>query len=159
MLAIDVTHKSPNYSSRHGTPISMIVLHATVGSFASSIAWLCSPNSRVSSHYLIDRDGTIYQLVDPREAAWHAGDSAWMGLDSKAIQQCSIGVELVNLNTGTDPYPPKQFNACLALCQDLVRLFAITPEMTVRHLDIAIPPGRKTDPAGFPMKMFEQALF
>lgn len=159
MLVIDTTHKSPNHSSRNGMPVSMIVLHATVGSFTSSLDWLCSPASKVSTHYLIDRSGVIFQLVDPREAAWHAGASQWFDLDSQAIQECSLGVELVNKNTGFDPYPPMQFNACLALCQDAVRLFKIVPDMVTRHLEIAIPAGRKTDPAGFPMAAFKQALF
>jgi group I intron endonuclease len=45
--------QSPNRSSRNGRPISMLVLHATVGSARSSLDWLCSKVSNASTHYLI----------------------------------------------------------------------------------------------------------
>lgn len=147
---IDRTHKSPNYSSRHDAQIDMIVLHATVGSGASALSWLTNPASRVSSHYLIYKTGYIYQLVDDEEAAWHAGKSTWRGLDSAQIQAQSIGIELENANTGHDPYPQAQLDALLSLCRPLVARYHIEASMVVRHLDIAIPPGRKSDPANFP---------
>ena len=156
---IDHTHKSPNFSSRDGRSISMIVLHSTVGSARSALDWLTTPASRVSTHYLIDKAGKIYQLVDDLDAAWHAGKSAWFGLDSEEIQQCSLGVELENLNDGRDPYPRAQLDAAEWLCRSSTRLYAIVPDMVVRHLDIAIPRGRKTDPAGFPWASFKAALF
>src|SRR5262249_2272529 len=34
---------------------------------------------RVSSHYLIRRDGTVIEYVDPDRRAWHAGVSSWKG--------------------------------------------------------------------------------
>lgn len=154
-MMIDKTHSSPNFSSRHDAAISMLVLHATVGSGPASLAWLCNPqpntpDARVSSHFLIYKTGYTYQLVDESNAAWHAGKSAWRGLDSAQIQAHSIGIELENDNTGHDPYPPAQLDALLAVCRPLVDRYYIDMSMVVRHLDIATPPGRKTDPAGFP---------
>jgi N-acetyl-anhydromuramyl-L-alanine amidase AmpD len=152
-------HPSPNHSSRHGADISMLVLHATVGSYVSALAWLTSPQSRVSSHYLIRKDGHVAQLVQDDRAAWHAGDSFWHGLDSKAIQYCSIGIELENANTGKDPYPPAQLRVTHDLCQSLISRYNIERADVVRHLDIAIPKGRKTDPAGFPWPEFADGLY
>jgi len=150
MIAYKTSTRSPNFSSRSGAAISLIVLHATVGSFDSSIDWLCNPASRVSINYLIDRSGATYQLVPDSEAAWHAGRSAHHGMDSAAIQHASIGIELVNKNTGRDPYPAAQLDACRLLCRSLVARYHIAARDVVRHLDIAMPKGRKTDPAGFP---------
>lgn len=158
-MQIDTSHKSPNQSSREGAPITMLVLHATVGSYASSLSWLTNPASRVSTHYLISKDGHIAQLVPDARAAWHAGKSRWFDLDSDAIQEQSIGIELENANTGHDPYPVAQQAAATDLCRSLVVQYAIKRDMVVRHLDIAVPRGRKTDPAGLPWPLFRDRLY
>jgi N-acetyl-anhydromuramyl-L-alanine amidase AmpD len=156
---IDTSHPSPNHSSRQGADISMIVLHATVGSYASSLAWLTNPASRVSTHYLISKTGHIAQLVADSEAAWHAGVSQWFDLNSAAIQHQSIGIELENDNNGRDPYPSAQMDALLWLSYRRIEQYKIAPGMVTRHLDIALPHGRKTDPAGFPWLPFKALLF
>ena len=156
---IDTSHPSPNHSPRDGSDIGMLVLHSTVGSYASSLAWLTNPQSGVSTHYLIRKDGYIAQLVPDALAAWHAGKSAWFDLDSGEIQRQSIGVELENRNTGNDPYPVVQLDALLWLCRILVSEYRIIPDMVTRHLDIATPKGRKTDPAGFPWSKFKAELY
>lgn len=155
---------SPNHSSRNGTPISMIVLHATVGSYASALAWLRNPqpdhpDDRVSTHYLIRKDGHIAQLVADDQAAWHAGRSAWRGRNSQTIQECSLGVELENANDGHDPYPAVQLSAARLLCREKIAAYHIIRADVVRHLDIATPKGRKTDPAGFPWPAFADSLY
>lgn len=150
---------SPNHSVRDGAQIEMIVIHATVGSYASSLNWLRNPVSRVSTHYLIRKDGLVTQLVADDRAAWHAGTSAWRGMNSGAIQHCSIGIELENANDGHDPYPAAQLTATRALCQILITRYGILRGNVVRHLDIAIPKGRKTDPAGLDWPQFADALF
>lgn len=156
---IDHTHPSPNFESRLGADISMIVLHATVGSFASALAWLTNPVSKVSSHYLIDKRGAIAQLVPDSRAAWHAGKSAWHGMTSRQIELASLGIELENANTGRDPYPRAQLDATHWLCQRLIAAYNIERGDVVRHLDIAIPKGRKSDPAGFPWPAFADGLY
>lgn len=148
---------SPNHSSRNGHAISMLVLHATVGSYASSLAWLRDPASKVSSHYLIRKDGAIAQLVPDERAAWHAGRATWLGVTD--INAVSLGIELENANTGTDPYPAAQLRAAHDLCQDKIARYNIERADVVRHLDIAVPKGRKTDPAGFPWPAFADSLY
>ncbi len=156
---IDTAHTSPNQSSRAGARISLLVVHATVGSYASSLAWLCSPASKVSCHFLIRKDGHIAQLVPDARAAWHAGVSAHQGMDSAAIMRGSLGIELENANDGHDPYPPSQVAAAHWLCQEQIARYNIERADVVRHLDIAIPRGRKTDPAGLPWPAFADSLY
>lgn len=151
--------RSPNYGSRHDTPISMLVLHATVGTARSTINWFGSSASAVSAHYLIAKSGAIYQFVSDRYAAWHAGASAWHGMNSTAIRQASLGIELENANNGKDPYPKAQYLALLGLSRTLIDRYTIHPDMVVRHADIAVPRGRKTDPAGFPWTTYRYDLF
>ena len=157
--AIDTSHPSPNHSARAGAPITMIVMHATVGSYESSLAWLTNPSSGVSTHYLISKAGHIAQLVPTDLAAWHAGRSQWFNLGSEDIQRQSIGVELENANDGHDPYPPAQIASATLLGRDLVARYQIVRDMVVRHLDIATPRGRKTDPAGLLWPAFRDGLY
>ena len=93
---------------------------------------------RVSSHYLIRRDGTLVQYVDPDKRAWHAGVSSWRGRER--CNDFSIGVEL----EGSDdvPFAEPQYEALVALAKSL---FARYGKLEIAgHSDIA--PGRKTDP-------------
>jgi N-acetylmuramoyl-L-alanine amidase len=156
-LIIDQAVRSPNYSLRGGLSISMIVLHATVGSARSALAWLTNPAARVSAHYLIDKSGHIYQLVADEYCAWHAGRASWNG--QTTINEISLGIELENANDGRDIYPAEQIDALRQLIQAKVTQYRIAPNMITRHMDVAVPKGRKTDPAGFPWVEFIGSLF
>ncbi|ABU56345.1 N-acetylmuramoyl-L-alanine amidase [Roseiflexus castenholzii] len=156
-VPINTSIRSPNYGSRGGRPISMIVLHATAGTARSALAWLTNPAARVSAHYLIDKAGQIYRLVPDEYAAWHAGRAAWRG--ETAINEVSLGIELENANNGRDPYPTAQLSALIRLTREKVAQYRIAPDMVVRHLDVAVPRGRKNDPAGFPWTEFLQHIF
>lgn len=67
-----VSNPSPNrgYPSGRHRP-EAVVWHITEGT--NSLGWLTSPASQASSNYLIDRDGTIHELVPPTESAWANG--------------------------------------------------------------------------------------
>jgi N-acetylmuramoyl-L-alanine amidase len=156
-MIIDRAIRSPNCSPRDAQSISMIVLHATAGSARSALAWLTNPAAHVSAHYLIEKSGHTYQLVSDDYTAWHAGRASWHG--KTAINELSLGIELENANDGHDPYPPEQIDALIQLTQEKVAQYQIAADMVTRHLDIAVPHGRKTDPAGFPWSAFIERLF
>ena len=72
-----------------------IVMHYTAGTTArSAINWFQRPESKASSHLIIDRDGSITQMVALNRRAWHAGVSRWGELSD--INTYSVGIELVN---------------------------------------------------------------
>ncbi len=72
-----------------------VVLHYTATQTAeSAIRTLTDRNSSVSAHLVIDRDGTVTQLVPFDRVAWHAGESSWRG--RSGLNAWSIGIELVN---------------------------------------------------------------
>ena len=74
---------SPNHDSRNGAPIDMLVLHYTgMHSGLAAIDRLCDPAAKVSAHYTVDEDGTVYAHVDEAQRAWHAGVSHWAGVDN-----------------------------------------------------------------------------
>lgn len=93
---------------------------------------------RVSSHFLIRRDGGIVQFVPCRQRAWHAGVSSWQG--RSRCNDFSIGIEL----EGSDfvPFTDQQYAALARLTRRLQRAYPI--RSIEGHSDIA--PGRKTDP-------------
>lgn len=146
---------TPNKSSRNGKKPLVIVLHSTGGSYAGAISWLCNPESKVSAHYVIAKDGRITQLCDTSEATWHAGKSRWNL--HKDINDISIGVELEhwdNVSRWTD----EQINSCAYIVSLLMDKWNIPEQNIVGHKDICYPRGRKIDPAGFPMSKLKEML-
>lgn len=99
---------------------------------------------RVSVHYMIDEEGTVFQYVDESKRAWHAGKSYWGGVTD--LNGHSIGIELVNPGHqyGYRPFPLKQMDALRTLAQDIMARNAIPPRRVLGHSDIA--PERKIDP-------------
>lgn len=154
------TVRSPHYNDRTGS-VQMLVLHATATrNLAQTWTYLVdskAPN-RVSAHYVIDRDGQIYQLVADDKRAWHAGVSAWPGMGND-INGVSIGIEFqcpVNKNKTLGGFTQKQIASGIRLCRLLCKRYKISPENVVGHSDIA--PGRKQDPGIlFPWEQFVAA--
>jgi N-acetyl-anhydromuramoyl-L-alanine amidase len=93
---------------------------------------------RVSSHFLVRRDGELVQFVAVERRAWHAGESRWRG--RARCNDFSIGVELEGTDDG--PFEAAQYATLAAL------IGALRARLPLRalaaHSDIA--PGRKTDP-------------
>lgn len=140
--------ESPNFDERpDGTEIDTVVLHATVyTTLEETCTHFENPTSRVSTHYTIDRDGVVVQHVDESRRAFHAGVSR-MPDGREKVNDFSIGIELVNLNNGTDPYPASQVESLQTLLDGIQSRWPI--RHIVSHAEIALPVGRKTDPAGF----------
>lgn len=151
---------SPNFGPRPShTDISMLVIHnisLPMGQFGTPYisqlfqnildhdahpSFASLKGIRLSSHFLIRRDGQLIQFVSCRERAWHAGLSSFQGRDD--CNNYSIGIEL----EGTDelPFESAQYDSLLKLSEALLATYAITN--IVGHQEIA--PGRKTDPGPF----------
>jgi len=70
--------------------IKGIVLHYSVCSNADVLENVFYSGG-VSSHYDVDFDGEIFEFVDPKNIAFHAGESAWNG--TIAMNKNFIGIE------------------------------------------------------------------
>jgi len=69
-----IKRQSPNFrEGRENFKPKAIVIHVSDGSFSSSLDWCMRKESKVSYHFLVKEDGQIYELVDPKNTAWHAG--------------------------------------------------------------------------------------
>lgn len=135
-----------NYGSRGASSISEIVLHYTVSSSALSTINLLS-RTKNSYHYIIDKDGKVYQTVLEQNAAQHAGCSKQCAAGSlQCIETClmpgmnqkSIGISFVNCGFDTscqkepivceegfencfEPYTQEQIDATVSLLTDIGR--------------------------------------
>jgi hypothetical protein len=78
------------YRPRTPTMITRLVVHNTEATFASTMQLFTSGSAGTSAHVVIDRDGTLYRLVEDQYAAYHAGGNA-MGNYNDA----TLGVEVV----------------------------------------------------------------
>ena len=131
-------------------PVDMLVLHYTgMATSRAALERMQDRESKVSSHYLIDEQGEIFQLVQEDKRAWHSGVSSWQG--DRDLNSRSIGIEIANggwnipLPDGAPPpYKRSQIDAVIELCKSILSRFVIPQSRIVGHSDIA--PDRKEDP-------------
>jgi N-acetylmuramoyl-L-alanine amidase len=137
---------SPNFNDRR--PSYVILHHTSNDNVDRALRTLTDPVREVSAHYVVGRDGRIFQLVDERSRAWHAGRSQW-GADAD-LNSSSIGIELDN--NGAEPFPPAQMDALLRLLADIQTRYRMPAANFLAHADVS--PGRKVDPsAHFPWRL------
>ena len=161
---------SPNCDSRpSGAAATLLVLHAISlprGEYGGDAVELLFTNRldpaahpsfadlaglRVSSHFLVRRDGGLIQFVPLQRRAWHAGVSRWRGRER--CNDYSVGIELEGTDDG--PFEGAQYVQLANLARSLCLLLPIRE--LAAHSDVA--PERKTDPgAHFDWSRFLSAL-
>jgi len=105
---------------------------------------LSNPKNKVSSHFLISKNGNIFNLIDVKFRAWHAGLSCWKKI--RDVNSNSIGIEIDNSGHlhKFENYRKEQILSLMELLKYLTKKFTIDPIDIVGHSDIA--PYRKIDP-------------
>ncbi|MDC0352798.1 N-acetylmuramoyl-L-alanine amidase [Candidatus Pelagibacter sp.] len=149
-----VFNYSLNFDSnkRKSKQIKFLIFHYTgMIKESDAISRLTNIQSEVSSHYLIQRNGTINLMVPDLYVAWHAGKSSWKGF--KSLNKNSIGIEISN--PGHEHtyinFSKKQIKSILYLSKSLMKKYKIQSSNMLGHSDIA--PFRKKDPGEkFPWK-------
>ena len=155
------TSYSPNFNlpKRTKNRIKFIIIHYTgMKKESAAIKRLQDPKSKVSSHYLIKKNGEITNLVPDLYEAWHAGISSWKHF--KSLNKNSIGIEITNPGHqhGYKRFSKKQIFSLQKLLNILVKEYKIKKEFILGHSDIS--PGRKKDPGEkFPWKVLEKNKF
>lgn len=177
-----VAKPSGNHGGKFAPVPRILIMHYTAGtSLESATAWLRTPASVASAHWILGVDGKGNQLVPNDTVAWHAGKSRWR--DMVSMNHYAWGLELVNpgpctlLNgkwyaggkpvllpfvgkhkNGTSavthwaPYPEAQIAGAVALARKL------GVNEIIGHDDVA--PERKIDPGpAFPMEEFRRRVF
>lgn len=154
-----VAHAPTNHFNMRpeGTVVDTIVLHHTAGSTLTGVVkWFAMEESRVSAHFTVGKDGSIAYHVNPFYRAWHAGASRDpQGRDN--VNNFSVGIEIVNVGDGKDPYPPVQVRTVALLCAYLVRhRHEGQIKQIISHEWIAVPTGRKNDPINYPWDSLDE---
>jgi len=86
---------SPNHSGEFEKgALDTLIMHYTAGPYQKSLKTLINPRVKASAHVIIDRDGSVTQLVPFNLIAWHAGNSYYKG--RSGFNKYSIGIEMVN---------------------------------------------------------------
>ena len=149
------TSYSPNFNlpKRAKNRIKFIIIHYTgMKKESAAIKRLQDPKSKVSSHYLIKKNGEITNLVPDLYEAWHAGVSSWKHF--KSLNKNSIGIEITNPGHqhGYKRFSKRQIFSLQKLLKILVKKYKIKKNYVLGHSDIS--PSRKKDPGEkFPWEM------
>ncbi len=133
--------------------VEFLVIHYTCVSFSKTLDLFQNPKTKASSHFVVDQDGSAYELVSCLQGkcfrAWHAGES-YLQEGKKEWRQFndfSIGVELVNRNGNLFEYTKKQYRSLQMILEKLkVHYPALkNPKRVIGHEHIAGYRG-KVDP-------------
>lgn len=134
---------------------NFVVLHHTAQNSAEQTLFTFSiTRTQTSAHYVVGRDGVVYQMLNDYVRAWHAGNSKWGSITD--MNSCSLGIEIDN--NGEEPFSDAQITALVKLLDYLKDEHGIPQSNFIAHSDIA--PSRKSDPSKyFPWKRLADAGF
>ena len=109
---------SPNFNLRKRSilKVKYIIFHYTgMKSEKGAIKRLTTPNSGVSCHYFIKKNGQIIKIVPDLYVAWHAGISSWK--NDKYLNLNSLGIEISNPghSHGYCNFTPNQIKSIIRL--------------------------------------------
>ncbi len=178
---------SKNHSGKFGSGLpDTVIIHYTAGPYKPSLNTLTNPRVKASAHVIVDRDGSITQLVPFDTEAWHAGASRWG--KRTGMNKYSLGIEIVNSGPLTqsgnvfrswfgsaynpsdvikaihrNESRPKYWHVYteeqISAVTDLCRLFMDEYKIKTILGHEEISPGRKTDPGpAFPLDRLRTQL-
>jgi N-acetylmuramoyl-L-alanine amidase len=134
-------------------PNFVILHHTAQNSSDQTLKTFTIARTQVSAHYVIGRDGKVFQMVNDYLRAQHAGVGKW-GNDTD-LNSSSIGIEIDN--NGDEPYPDAQIKSLIEVLAAVKKRYNIPVANFIGHADIA--PTRKPDPNKFPWKVLAKKGF
>ena len=168
------------------TPRYICIHYTANDSFQGAINTLTNPNSKVSAHIVLGKQGELCQLASFTSKCWHVGQSEYKGLTE--LNKYCIGIELCNFGPLTqnkvgmfyswngklippddvytddngkhwNTYTSAQLSVLWSLTEAIVKVYPTIIDV-VGHEDLAMPRGRKQDPSvAFPMSDLRKHLF
>ncbi len=121
-IAAGVNHFTQGSRSRND--VASIVIHTTEdASYGATISWFTGPSGETSSHYLVQRDGSVIQFVKEKNIAHHAGTPGISA--SWAWNEHSIGIEVERIANATEGISANQYNAVKQLVESIRTRFNI----------------------------------
>lgn len=136
---LEVKRETPNKSGKLIKP-EAIVLHHSGGSYNGGVSWIMNPDSKVSYHCLIARDGRRTVFGDDSNRMWHAGKSVWKGRSD--LNSWSLGVSWEG-DTYLNPLEEDAIASAMEYILPRIKKWNIDPSMILDHRMVS--PSRKTD--------------
>jgi N-acetyl-anhydromuramyl-L-alanine amidase AmpD len=111
-------HYSPTYRQNDGT-ITHVVIHDSEASSALAVInFFANPASNTSAHYIVDTNGTVYQILHEKDVAFQAGN-LWYNNHSVGIEHAGFDA------TGFRYYNSVEYKASARLTAYLVQKYTI----------------------------------
>ena len=127
----EIPYPTPNIEPDTLNDVQGVVLHHTAEpTVEESLEILSSPEKKVSTHVVIDYDGTRYIMAAPTDVTWHAGRSI-LG-DREECNFFTIGIEFQG-NTLEKPLTNDQINSAIEYLLPIIRQYNIPMENIVTH--------------------------
>ncbi len=142
LQAPQITKMSLPARTLRDTTRNFIVIHNDGSNMSARQTHSVLRRRRLAYHYFIDRNGKIYQYVDPKYVAKHAGISLKDGMLS--WNDFSIGICLQGKNGLR--YTDKQYASLQLMVNQLKSRYRNVGHQLYTHSEIAFPWGRKKDP-------------
>ena len=130
-----LTYSNAYVSPRNGerarrAATTFIILHTTEGEAKPSLRKL-SKNGE--AHYCVDRDGTVYRIVDRSRVAYHCGVSMWRG--RRNLDDVSVGIEVVGYHDRA--LTRAQYAALRELVLTLQKIYGVKDANVMPHAQVA----------------------
>lgn len=143
-MRVSNAFSSPNFSPEE-IPVEFVILHYTAADLRRTMDIFGDPARKVCAHFVLDTDGTVYDLggflKGPVLKGAHAGESRLEidGTAYSALNSMSVGIEIVNLNGNIFPYTEAQYTALGELLAELVARYPVLkkPSRIIGHEQIA----------------------
>jgi N-acetyl-anhydromuramoyl-L-alanine amidase len=136
----ELSKPSPNFDADPAHERLGVAFHHSVMPFDDTIALMARPESKVSYHLLIGRDGTRCALVPEEHIAWHAGASQFLG--RSRCNDFLLGVAFAG-DTYAAPLTSEQIASALEWLGPRWSRHGWSMERMTDHRQIS--PGRKND--------------
>lgn len=145
---------SPNFGSPMGYKITAIVNHIMSGTLIGTDAWFNNPDSKVSSHFGVGKNGNIHQYVSLENTAWANGvvnNPSWSLLQN-GVNPNYYTVSIEHEGQSGDVMPEAQYQATLALHRWLIETLGIpvTRDNVIGHYRIDSVNKSNCPGSGFP---------
>lgn len=129
-LSISSDYSPRNRAREKRRKTEFIILHTTEAPADSALEKL---KRNGEAHYLVDRRGHTYRIIDRKRIAYHAGRSMWDGKTN--LDLWSIGIEIEGYHNRD--ITSAQYEAVRELLRQLQRMYRIPDERVLTHSMVA----------------------
>jgi hypothetical protein len=144
---------SPNFNSRNGSAVDMVIIHTCEGNYSGCWSWLTNPAAGASAHYVVSTTGEVSQLVRESNRAWHIAASYNCNLNSGVLcgrngqssNNFTVGIEHAGFASQSS-FPAAQIDKSAALSCDISQAHGIPRDRFHFVAHGQLQPNNRTDP-------------